>query len=209
MRNSLIIFAKAPLPGKVMTRLGKSIGMRQASAIYKRMLYRLIGRLVAGHDYSIELWCSPDTKHPFFRKCSREFDIDLKSQHGSGLGERMMNAFRESARESAKTILIGSDIIAMDVSDIELTINHLDSCDVVLMPTFDGGYGMIAMKNTSPHLFMNMEWSTPGVLNKTVARVSRLGLDYRLLDTRRDVDTHKDYIAMSRAAYISTTFVMG
>ena len=50
-RNNVVIFAKAPIPGKVKTRLGKTMGMRNSAAIYKQMLYRMLGRLAERKEY--------------------------------------------------------------------------------------------------------------------------------------------------------------
>ncbi len=190
----LMIFAKAPIAGQVKTRLGCSLGMRKAANIYQQMLYALLEKLSQLTDIKIQLWCSPDTRHPFFRRCAREFDIELKRQLGYDLGQRMSHAFRVN-RSNHYGVLIGADIPGIDNAVIVETLGMMHrGADIVLLPTEDGGYGLIAMSQPHPHLFTHMCWSTSMVLQQTLARIKHRRLKYRLLDRLADIDTKSDYI---------------
>jgi glycosyltransferase A (GT-A) superfamily protein (DUF2064 family) len=71
-------------------------------------------------------------------------------------------------------------------------LRSLDEHDVVLGPTHDGGYYLIALDRPRPALFQSIPWSTPSVLPATAERASVLGLSVRMLDRLRDVDTIED-----------------
>jgi rSAM/selenodomain-associated transferase 1 len=190
----VMVFAKAPVPGKVKTRLGRSLGMRRASSIYQKMLFQFLEKLTATNTVTLQLWCYPDTRHPFFRKCARELNVSLRRQQGFDLGSRMLHAFRTN-RSYHFSILTGSDIPGIDVLEIEQSVSLLqDKMDVVFLPTEDGGYGLVAMTRPYPELFCNMVWSTEKVLRQTLSRANRRGLVYSLLDSMPDIDKKSDYI---------------
>jgi len=191
----MMVFAKSPLPGKVKTRLAKGIGNKNATMIYKKMLYEHLKKISSIPDVSIQLWCYPDTRHPFFLRCARDFDMVLMRQSGADLGRRMSYAFRQNAMHGSRImILSGTDIPGIEVHDIKMAIRHLkDKADVVLTPTLDGGYGLIAMKKSLPAVFTNMSWSTCWVLEQTLQRLKRLRLNVYLLQHRRDIDDRQDY----------------
>lgn len=191
----MMVFAKSPLPGKVKTRLAKSIGNKNATMIYKSMLYAYLKKLSLIPDVSIQLWCYPDTRHPFFIRCARDFEVVLMRQSGTDLGRRMHYAFRQNAMHgSGIMILTGADIPDIGVHDIKRSIQQLkNKTDVVLTPTLDGGYGLIAMTKSMPAVFNNMSWSTSSVLKQTLQRLKRLRLNVHLLEYRRDIDERQDY----------------
>ena len=65
-REPLIqIFSKAPMLGKVKTRLVQKLGARGALDLYQQMFERLISELTASR-FNTELWISPDKAHVFF-----------------------------------------------------------------------------------------------------------------------------------------------
>ena len=193
--NSCVVavFAKSPLPGKVKTRLGKDIGSRNAVRIYKKMLYTVLSNITKHKECTVELWCSPDTKHPFIRACARDFGVILKKQNGKDLGERMYNAFKQSLRKYDYCVLIGSDIPDINHEDIRQSgmLIH-DNVDVVVLPTDDGGYGLIATGKRIPTLFSGLTWSTESVLEKTCQKIRKKNYQYQLLDSKMDIDTKKD-----------------
>ena len=57
----MMVFAKAPVPGAVKTRLAKDVGYINAARIYKKMLYAYLEKICSVPDLAVQLWCSPDT----------------------------------------------------------------------------------------------------------------------------------------------------
>ena len=191
----MIVFAKAPHPGDVKTRLAKDVGNINAARIYKKMLRAYLEKVCGIPGLAVQLWCSPGTQHPFFMQCARDFDITLYRQAGHDLGSRMSNAFRRNVIHGSNIMLLsGTDIPGIGKEDISQAIDHLENnIDVVITPTLDGGYGMIAMKSAHAFLFQNMLWSVPDVLQHTCQRLRRRQLSFELLAYKRDVDNRQDY----------------
>jgi rSAM/selenodomain-associated transferase 1 len=58
----------------------------------------------------------------------------------------------------------------------------------VIGPATDGGYYLIGLKHPHARLFADIPWSTPGVMDATLARARELGLVVALLPPWYDVD---------------------
>ena len=61
--RGILIFAKAPVEGRVKTRLIPALGEEEATRLYRGLLHRLVGRVVEERLAAVELWCAPDTGH--------------------------------------------------------------------------------------------------------------------------------------------------
>ena len=88
MKEALLIFVKNIIPGKVKTRLAKTMGESEAINIYKQLLeitHTAIRNVAAGKI----VFYSDHTEKDLW-----EEDVFRKEvQHGDELGERMKNAF--------------------------------------------------------------------------------------------------------------------
>jgi glycosyltransferase A (GT-A) superfamily protein (DUF2064 family) len=60
--------------------------------------------------------------------------------------------------------------------------------DIVLGPAQDGGYVLLAVKGLHETLFRDIEWSTPAVLQQTLAAARRETLSVCLLRPLADID---------------------
>lgn len=64
---------------------------------------------------------------------------------------------------------------------------------VVLGPAIDGGYYLIGLKRSHEHLFSDIPWSTPGVLQATRERAAEIALPVVELPIWYDVDDAESY----------------
>ena len=90
----LIVFAKAPVPGQVKTRLIPSLGTSGAAALYEQLVLHILSIAIDAHVGSVDLWCTPSLNHPFFFQCAQKFQIILFNQIEGDLGSRMAHAFQ-------------------------------------------------------------------------------------------------------------------
>ena len=74
------------------------------------------------------------------------------------------------------------------------SFDYLETHDVVLGPTFDGGYYLLGMNGYYPSLFDNINWSTETVFLETVNNTEQLQLTYAILPTLNDIDTESDWV---------------
>lgn len=181
------IFCKAPVLGKVKTRLIQKLGRRGALDLYLQMFERLIAELSASR-FNTELWISPDKDHAFFES----YAFARFQQAGPHLGVRMSTALRDGLNRHESVILVGTDLPLIDRSYIEQAVGALQTHDVVLGPAEDGGYGLVGVKAETPDMFSDIDWGTERVLSQTCARLNRDGLDFGLLPLIWDVDRPDD-----------------
>lgn len=198
----VMVFAKAPLTGTVKTRLGKKIGMKRAEKIYRKLLCRLLGRLEKDMRTTIQLWCWPDTHHPFFLHCARHYRLTLHRQQGKNLGEKMLDASKKACRDSGYALIVGSDLPDIDSEICFQSLQAVQRNDLVLVPTLDGGYGLIAMNKPYAGIFKNIKWSSDSVLSATLRKAQQQQLSVKCMNTVRDVDTYTDYRDFNRSGKI-------
>ncbi len=119
-------------------------------------------------------------------------DFYKKMQHGDDLGSRMKNAFQEAFDSGyEKVAIVGSDCPEISSEIIEKSYQILDEKDIAIGPANDGGYYLLAMKN-SHDLFSNIEWSTEAVFPKTLEKIENQNLTVGKLPELTDLDTVED-----------------
>jgi len=194
-RRVLQVFAKAPEPGQVKTRLASALGEQAALDAYRALVEHTLGVAAEarrrGVVSAIELWCAPDTTHPAFVAWARRCGATLHAQVGAGLGERMHGALRDGLIRGVIPILIGTDCPAIDVGYLATASEVLETRAAVLGPVEDGGYALIGLTRDLD-LFSGIAWSTARVMPDTRMALERLGARWAELATLWDVDTEDD-----------------
>jgi len=94
-------------------------------------------------------------------------------------------------------IFIGTDLPDLCHMDLLNTIKQLKQNDLILGPSNDGGYWLIAFSekifSTYLHLpFINIKWGKKNVLKETINNFSSKGFKYNLLNKKTDLDTISD-----------------
>lgn len=194
---ALLIFAKAPLPGRAKTRLIPRLGEAGAARLQARLTARTLRTARAAGFAKVELHATPSRTHGLFGFYAKSFHVEIKKQRGRDLGERMHNALARALRRHRAAILIGSDCPALTPADLRRAARLLrGGCDAVLAPAEDGGYALIGMKKGSAALFSalfsGIAWGGPDVYAETVKRLARAGDRWRALRTVWDVDRPAD-----------------
>ena len=101
----------------------------------------------------------------------------------------MYYAFRYVASQKiSHMILIGSDLPNLPPTHIKNAFQALTDHDVVLGPSLDGGYYLIALKNPDLRLFENIQWGTEQVFIQTVKKIRLLNKTVSILNPWYDVD---------------------
>ncbi|MEP7269325.1 MAG: TIGR04282 family arsenosugar biosynthesis glycosyltransferase [Saprospiraceae bacterium] len=190
MDQALVIFIKNPIEGKVKKRIAADAGDAAALEIYKNLLDHT--RIVADQAEATRLLFYSERVVRLDKWSEKKYSKSVQS--GNDLGERMLNAFKQTT-EYDKKIIIGSDCPGLTSDIIEEAYDALDFHDVVIGPAQDGGYYLLGMTNLVPELFQSIPWSTDQVLNETVRVLQNKRLLYKLLPTLRDVDTWEDWQA--------------
>ena len=189
----VLVFSKAPVAGEVNTRLTPFISHDEAADLQRELVHNRLEMLEASSLCRYQLWCAPDTQHPFFKDCADIYGIDLKTQTGIDLGERMLNASRTMLESYSKVIIIGTDAPALGVDQLEQAISELDHHDAVLVPAEDGGYVLLGARVQHDEMLKGVPWGTEKVLASTLDNMARLNIDCALVGKSWDVHRPEDF----------------
>jgi uncharacterized protein len=186
MRSVILVFAKAPVPGGVKTRLIPPLTAPQAAALHQALvrdtlasLASLAGRadLALYTDIPTDAW--------------NDLKVARAVQSGGDLGQRLLAALQETLGAGRpQAMVLGSDSPTLPVSYLSALLDS--SSDVALGPTEDGGYYAIAAKRVHPEMFTGVRWSTPHALADTIQAVARCGLSVAIGRPWFDIDTPAD-----------------
>ena len=125
-------------------------------------------------------------------------DVLYIPQIGADLGERLASATQWATEQGyTKILLVGSDSPTLPISYISKAVTLLDSQDITIGPSTDGGYYLIGFSATNvamtvPFVFENIAWSTENVFQQTLARIRSLKATVGLLPPWYDIDTAED-----------------
>jgi uncharacterized protein len=188
----ILIFAKAPIPGAVKTRLIPAIGEMAAAMLHSALTERVI-ETACSTDVDVVLCCAPDTLHPFFQDCADDFSIELADQlDDANLGARMLASLNEALLDYSRVILIGADCPAFTAAHLRDAIAQLASHDVVLTPAEDGGYTLIGVCKTATNMFANIDWGNNTVMAAQRLALAAVQLRWHETATLWDVDRAED-----------------
>jgi rSAM/selenodomain-associated transferase 1 len=186
--DALIVFAKAPEPGTVKTRLTGLLTDDEAARLYDAFLRDSLDaydRLAA----AVRLYLTPSSGD--LPDGLVPDGVTRHTQRGDGLGERMLNAFVETFLAGfERVVVIGTDHPTLPLAFVERAFDELaDPLTTVLGPSDDGGYYLLGMNEVYPQLFQGMAYSHPDVFADTLQRAHSTAASVSILPPWYDVDT--------------------
>ncbi len=186
----IIVFIKNPRLGYVKTRLARDVGDEKALEIYLRLTEhtRAVLSSVPGINRYVYYSDFIDNSDGWN---SESFDKALQSD--GDLGDKMKSAFSEVLQSHKKAIIIGSDCAQLNTEHIQSAIDQLDNTNVVIGPTFDGGYYLLGMDDNYPFLFEDMVWSIETVFDVTKSKAEDRGLKVNTVEKLSDIDYVEDW----------------
>lgn len=193
----LAILAKAPLPGRVKTRLIPRLGPARAARLHARLLEETLAMACrATRPSRITLWTALEDRHPLFEDLAARFGIRLQPQPPGTLGERM---YRALAAMPEPGLVIGSDCPALTPALLARCRAALDEVEAVFLPAEDGGYALVGMHRPERRLFEGIDWGSERVMDQTRRRADALGWRLVCPATVWDLDRPADL-----ARYLTT-----
>ncbi len=197
--SRILIFAKAPEPGRVKTRLIPLLGAGGAARLQQRLLETTVARVAGAGLCPVTLCCAPDTGHPQFSALAGRHDITLRPQCAGDLGQRMAEAAAAALGETDQVLLIGTDCPVMQTAYLADALAQLAAGkEAVIGPAEDGGYVLLGLRRFYPLLFTDMPWGSDEVLGLTRQRLAGLAADTALLPPLWDLDRPADWQRLLR-----------
>ena len=201
MTRTSVFLARAPsAAGK--TRLASRLADDAALALRRALLLDTYEAVSAAGADVIVAYTPEDARAEFERLLTRS-GTRFIPQRGDDLGARMHAAIADVCAGGAeRVVLVGSDLPTLPTAHVTAAFDALETHDVVLGPSEDGGYYAIGMRTPHEPLFAKIEWGSAGVFEQTEAAARALGLTLARLPPWFDVDTFVDLarIAVARGA---------
>ena len=192
-KSVLLVFLRAPEKGRVKTRLAREIGDKKTLALYEKFVQKtLMAVEKSGMEYRICFF--PADKKALVEDWLGPGHVYMP-QIGDDLGQRMDNALSRVFDQGAqKAVLVGTDIPDISANQFLRAQNLLEQNDVVIGPSFDGGYWLIGFHRDGfyPGLFHHVDWGTDSVFSSTIEKCKLADLSTGILPTLQDIDTLED-----------------
>lgn len=204
--SSVMVFAHAPVAGRVKKRLIPVLGEHGAAALHRSLVEHALMVANEAAQGPVELWCNPGVDDPFFQSCHERFGVTLHPQCAGDHGLRLLDALEEGLTRARQVVLFASDCPALGAADVRAAIRAMhDGRDAVFSPAEDGGYLLVGLSHVMPALFEAMPWGTDAVMEETRQRLRNLGWRWLELATRWDVERPEDYQRMVREGGFAPT----
>jgi len=194
VKPAIVLFARAPIPGQVKTRLVGRWTPEQVSDLYRAFVLD-IWEMLGAFTPASELFLYADADCAEWRALA---GAQARLQRGADLGQRMLHCFEQMHGAGFSPLLIaGSDSPALSASLLAPWTDLLAQFPALLGPAEDGGYYAIGCRDPHPRMFEGVEWSSSRTLAQTAAALQRCGLPPAYLPSHFDVDTPEDLTRLS------------
>lgn len=196
---SIVLMAKAAVPGEVKTRLAKHLSPNGACAVHVAMMQCVLARMIrhfppaSGFSHALAVPGGPST----------ELGIQTPEgwgiiDQGSGdLGDRLAHVWQHLG--GGRVAFFGVDSPDLPTGQMgEIKTGFADAnVDAMVGPTFDGGYWTLAAKCFDRRLLTGIDWGTSSVYDQTIEAGQNAQLRMGTLGQWHDVDEIEDLRSLS------------
>lgn len=191
MKKAIICFTRIPIPGKTKTRLMTLLSGRQCAELHTAFL-RDIASVCAATGAVLFTAYTPDSDPKPLTDIFPQGTVFFP-QEGDDLGARMANALSHVLAQGYDAcVLIGADLPLLTAEHLYAAFSALETHDMTLGPTSDGGYYLIGLRRPCSAVFENQQYSTASVYENTLAAARSAGLNYYAAPLCDDTDTPED-----------------
>jgi hypothetical protein len=184
-----VIFARAPAPGAVKTRLEGIVGPHlpaELAGAFLRDTWDALGKLAWMRSVVA-------TTAPLGEAFE---DMELWNQGGGDLGKRLERNLQRALRIAPVALALGADTPGLPTVLLEQASDAIGRADAVVGPARDGGFYLLALRDCPDGLFDSIPWSSSLTGALLLQRLEQHGLRTTLLDEWFDVDRPQDLLEL-------------
>jgi hypothetical protein len=194
MRPVIILFGKAPLPGRVKTRLYPFLDATSAAVLHSAFVRDSL-ELLSTMSSVADLELSTD----FETDAWQDFSVARSLQGQGDLGDRVLHALAKALGAGRpKAVVVGSDSPGLPAGHIAALLQS--DTDVALGPTEDGGFYAIACRRITPGMLHCVKWSSSNTLGDATRAIRACGLTAELGQPWFDIDEPSDLLRLRELA---------
>jgi rSAM/selenodomain-associated transferase 1 len=195
--RTLVIMAKAPKPGWVKTRVTESLPSSAVTALYRCLLEDTLALATSLPSVQVAVMCPEPDQGELARLIGNV--VQVVAQTGEGLAAGLTSVFRHfTAAGQHRIVAFNSDSPHLAPSVLNRAFEILETHDMVVGPTHDGGYYLVGAKAAYPLLFESDPMGTSSALDRLLARTKVLELSVAFTEPFYDIDVANDLILLAR-----------
>lgn len=191
----LILFAKAPKPGEVKTRLMPHCSAEQAAAVAAWLIDQTLNLVCAAWRGQVVLSVAGDVSNSKILALSQKYDVDIVSQPMGDLGQRMRLSIEHFGYPAA---VMGCDAPHCSSDTLIQAQSQLQRGESVIAPSDDGGYYLLGLVHPMDELFNAIPWGTHRVYELTQQSARENGYALSPLRELRDIDHWEDLYELAQ-----------
>jgi rSAM/selenodomain-associated transferase 1 len=190
--TALLVIAKAPVPGRVKTRLTPPCTPLQAAGLAAAALRDTLAAALRARRATRRVLVLDGEPGPWLPA-----GFAVVPQRGDGLAARLAAAFADAG---GPAFLVGMDTPQLTPALLDAGLAALDRADAAFGAALDGGYWGIGLRRPDPAVFRDVPMSDPRTAAVQRLRLAELELRTEVLPPLCDVDTIADARAVAAAA---------
>jgi len=190
MCGAVVVMAKAPREGFAKTRLADAYPARDVVQLAECMLrdtLTLVQKLSRVH---VAVMCPSEEVADIQARLPA--GVHVVGQRGKGLGAALVSAFEQFVPEFRRVIAVDSDSPHLPLATLQSAFELLETHELVVGPTEDGGYYLVGASAMHPRLFELTPLGTGNARDALLGNARTLGLPVAFTEASYDVDVPAD-----------------
>jgi rSAM/selenodomain-associated transferase 1 len=190
IRGAVVVMAKAPREGFVKTRLTGAYRTCDVVQLSECMLRDTLALVQPLRPVHVAVMCPSEDVADIAARLPA--GIDVVGQRGSGLAAALVSAFECFVPDFRRVIALDSDSPHLPLAILESAFDRLETNDLVVGPTEDGGYYLVGASATHPRLFDPAPLGTRNARDALLGNARARGLSVAFTEPWYDVDVPAD-----------------
>ncbi|MCY4051904.1 MAG: TIGR04282 family arsenosugar biosynthesis glycosyltransferase [Gammaproteobacteria bacterium] len=188
----LYLFAKAPEPNQVKTRMQPSLSPQHSAELAAMMLEDAMSKVSKYWEGEKILATAPDIEHPTLQTLATHYEFRLEEQVEGDLGIKIWHVLEQGMLQSGGVVVLGSDVPLIPDYVIRDTYQYICQGTNVVGPTLDGGFYLLGLTSLIKGIFANIQWSTGSVYDSLKRNTKSSNIQLTEHPILRDIDNIED-----------------
>jgi len=189
-RRAVVVMAKAPREGFVKTRLNGAYPPCDVVQLSECMLRDTVARVQELARVHVAVVCPSQDVGEIAARLPA--GVHVVGQRGNGLAAALVSAFEHFVPDFHRVIAVDSDSPHLPLAILESAFELLETNDVVMGPTEDGGYYLVGASAIHRRLFDPASLGTGNAGGALLRNARALGLSMAFTEDWYDVDVPED-----------------
>ncbi len=192
----LYLFAKAPLPGQVKTRMQPQLSEIQSAQLATMMIRQTVEKACQYWRGNVILTVSPSINHPLFHEIASNYSLQLETQIDGDLGRKMLHVLGKGIEQFGGAAVMGCDVPHITDEILLQSHSRLSEKQNVIGPSSDGGFYLLGLNRLETAVFKGIfegvEWGGEQVIARVWENFHNRGIGLSRGRELRDIDHWDD-----------------